>query len=89
MTPAELRALKAVAAGDVVCIYRRNGNVLRGKRNMAISSRILRQLCTGRYFRDGPETTGCIERVCVQVLTQKGLGALQNAESNRRTRVRP
>lgn len=69
------RALRAVAQGNAVRIYRANGNVLKAD---GISSHALWQLSKAKYIEDGPQCTGELEQRCVLVLTELGRSAHSN-----------
>lgn len=71
LTLGERRALRAVEAGDVVRVYRRNGNVFRP----AGFARALWRLDKAGYIQDGPDYTEAVERTCKQILTKRGLAA--------------
>ena len=71
MTEAELRALRAVAAGKVTRVYHAKGNILRGPKG--VSAGTLWRLDRKKLICDGPVTTGVINRTCQQVPTEAGL----------------
>ena len=74
LTPAARRALEAVEAGKVVRVYRRDRNILRGPKGTGAN--ILWWLDCRKLLKDGPDTAGCLEAVCTQILTQAGRDAL-------------
>lgn len=75
ITPAMRRALQATADGQVVRVYRANGNILRGPKG--ISPKVLWAASTSRWIEDGPESWGGIEKTCRQVLTAAGKVVLE------------
>lgn len=74
MTPSEIKALEAVKAGKVECVYRTKGSVMRGP----ASARILWRLRIDCLIADAPRSgaKGAFEIRCPQVLTGKGIAAL-------------
>lgn len=76
LTDGELRALKAVASGDVVRVYKRDGNVFRAK---GIGAQVLWRLAARRLIEDGPDRTAGLDVACTQVVTKAGEQAFADA----------
>ena len=77
LTAAEHRALLAVASGEVVRIYRANGNVLRGPKG--VGSMALWKLDHRKFIADGPTTKGKLKLSSQQIVTSAGIDALRKA----------
>ena len=74
ITPSVRKALGAVTLGEVVRVYRRDGNILRGP--TGVSALTLWRLSNARWIEDGKHATGALEKTCAQVLTKAGRDAL-------------
>jgi hypothetical protein len=77
LSDADIRALIHVSNGNVVRVYRRDGNVLRGPKG--VSAATLWSLAKRQLIANGRETAGVLEMRCKQVLTAAGRCALDAA----------
>lgn len=74
LTEAQIRALRAVEAGQVVRIYRANGNILRGPAGVGAAT--LWRLHNMKLIEDGSGAGDAVSGRYTQVLTKGGRAAL-------------